>query len=63
MSRDAQRGRFEGKVAMVTGAGSGMGAAAARQLAAEGARAVVLADVNSEAAGTVAKELDRKSVV
>ncbi|MGW6099538.1 SDR family NAD(P)-dependent oxidoreductase [Streptomyces sp. NPDC055157] len=57
MSRDAQRGRFEGKVAMVTGAGSGMGAAAARQLAAEGARAVVLADVNSEAAGIVAKEL------
>ncbi|WP_326601557.1 SDR family NAD(P)-dependent oxidoreductase [Streptomyces sp. NBC_01800] len=57
MSRDAQQGRFEGKVAMVTGAGSGMGAAAARQLAAEGARAVVLADVNSEAAGIVAKGL------
>ncbi|MBA4864610.1 SDR family oxidoreductase [Streptomyces sp. PSKA54] len=57
MSRDAQRGRFEGKVAMVTGAGSGMGAAAARQLAAEGARAVVLADVNREAAAVVAKDL------
>jgi 3-oxoacyl-[acyl-carrier protein] reductase len=57
MSRDAQRGRFEGKVAMVTGAGSGMGAAAARQLAAEGARAVVLTDVNREAAAVVAKDL------
>ncbi|MFF4833398.1 SDR family NAD(P)-dependent oxidoreductase [Streptomyces sp. NPDC001315] len=57
MSGDARQGRFEGKVAMVTGAGSGMGAAIARQLAAEGARTVVLADVNGEAATAVAKEL------
>ncbi|MFC9427726.1 SDR family NAD(P)-dependent oxidoreductase [Streptomyces sp. NPDC056987] len=57
MDGGVRAGRFEGKVAMVTGAGSGMGAAAARQLAAEGAQAVVLADVNSEAASAVAKEL------
>lgn len=55
--RDVQADRFADKVAMVTGAGSGMGAAVARQLAAEGARAVVLADVNSEGAAAVAKEL------
>ncbi|MFF2846106.1 SDR family NAD(P)-dependent oxidoreductase [Streptomyces sp. NPDC058001] len=44
---------------MVTGAGSGIGAAVARQLAAESARAVVLADIDSQAAGAVAEELPR----
>ena len=43
-----------GQVALVTGAGSGLGAAIARLLAAHGAQ-VVLADVNKEAAGEVAK--------
>lgn len=40
---------FAGKVALVTGGGSGIGAAAARRLAGEGA-AVVVADVRQEAA-------------
>lgn len=54
---DGRTGRFAGKAAMVAGAGSGMGAAAARQLAAEGARAVVLVDLNGDGVEAVAKEL------
>ncbi|WP_030901202.1 SDR family NAD(P)-dependent oxidoreductase [Streptomyces sp. NRRL F-5126] len=42
-----QAARFTGRVAVVTGAASGIGAATARRLAAEGA-AVVLADVAEE---------------
>jgi NAD(P)-dependent dehydrogenase (short-subunit alcohol dehydrogenase family) len=45
-------GRLDGKVALITGAGSGMGLAAAQLFAAEGAR-VVVSDV-VEAAGTSA---------
>src|SRR5258708_1030443 len=47
---------FENKVALVTGAGSGMGLAAAQAFAAEGA-AVVLADVNESAAREAAEQL------
>ena len=39
--------RFEGKVAVVTGAASGIGAETARRFAREGAR-LVLADVDTE---------------
>jgi rhamnulose-1-phosphate aldolase/alcohol dehydrogenase len=44
------------RIALVTGAGSGIGAAVARRLAAEGA-CVILADRDLEAAGAVAKEI------
>jgi ketoreductase RED2 len=43
-------GQLEGKVAVVTGSSSGIGAAAARMMAAEGAR-IVLNSVSSVAAG------------
>ncbi len=48
--------RCEGKLVLVTGGGSGIGAATARQLVRDGAR-VVLADVNGEAAETVASDI------
>src|SRR5690606_26501266 len=47
---------FNGKVALVTGGGSGLGEASARDLAAHGAR-VVVADLNLEAAERVAGEI------
>ena len=58
-------GRLEGKVAIVTGAGSGIGEATARLMAREGA-SVVVADINraeaervaGELAGAVAAEVD-----
>ncbi len=48
--------RLAGKVAIVTGGGSGIGRACALRFAAEGAR-VVVADVRGEAAAAVAKEI------
>jgi NAD(P)-dependent dehydrogenase (short-subunit alcohol dehydrogenase family) len=49
--------RLEGKVAIVTGAGSGIGEATARLMAREGA-SVVVADINGTEAARVADELD-----
>jgi NAD(P)-dependent dehydrogenase (short-subunit alcohol dehydrogenase family) len=49
---------FEGKTAMVTGAGSGIGAEIARKLGLEGAR-VIVADLNEAAAGKVAEEIEK----
>ncbi|HEX3511062.1 MAG TPA: glucose 1-dehydrogenase [Solirubrobacteraceae bacterium] len=49
--------RLEGKAAFVTGGGSGIGAATARRLAAEGAR-VAIGDINEDGARAVAGELD-----
>lgn len=50
-------GRLDGKVAIVTGAASGLGAADARLMAAEGAR-VVLTDINAESGEAVAREIE-----
>ncbi len=47
---------FKGKVAVVVGAGSGIGAAISRQLAIEQAE-VVVADINGDAASQVAAEI------
>jgi NAD(P)-dependent dehydrogenase (short-subunit alcohol dehydrogenase family) len=46
-----------GRHVVVTGAGSGIGRALARRFAAEGARAVVVADIDGEAAQAVADEV------
>jgi meso-butanediol dehydrogenase/(S,S)-butanediol dehydrogenase/diacetyl reductase len=48
--------RFEGKVAIVTGGASGIGAATLRRLAAEGA-AVVCADINDDGGAAVVDEI------
>jgi NAD(P)-dependent dehydrogenase (short-subunit alcohol dehydrogenase family) len=49
-------GRFEGRVAILTGGGGGVGRATAHRLASEGC-AVVVADIAADAARTVADEL------
>lgn len=51
-------GRLDGRVAFITGAGRGIGAATALRMAEEGAR-VVLADIDIEGCKQVAAELNR----
>ena len=48
---------IQGKVAIVTGGASGIGAGLAKRFVAEGARGVVLADLNLERAQAVAEEI------
>jgi NAD(P)-dependent dehydrogenase (short-subunit alcohol dehydrogenase family) len=53
--------RFEGRVAVVTGGGSGIGLASARRLASEGAR-VVIADVEDTTGKAAADEINGEFV-
>ena len=56
MSNNIRAGRLDGKVAIVTGGGSGFGAGIAAKFVAEGAQ-VVVADINLQAALDVAATL------
>ena len=50
--------RLDGKVAVVTGAGSGIGAASALAMAKEGARVVVV-DVNEASAKAIVEQIEK----
>lgn len=53
----------KGKVVMVTGGAFGIGRALCRRFASEGAKAVIVADVNETGAKAVAQEIKGESVV
>jgi NAD(P)-dependent dehydrogenase (short-subunit alcohol dehydrogenase family) len=54
--------RLTGKVVVVTGGGNGIGRALCRRFAADGTKAIVVADVNEAAAGQVADEVGGTAV-
>jgi NAD(P)-dependent dehydrogenase (short-subunit alcohol dehydrogenase family) len=54
--------QVKGKVVVVTGGGNGIGRALCRRFASEGARSVIVADVQAAAAEQVAKEIGGKAI-
>jgi 3-oxoacyl-[acyl-carrier protein] reductase len=60
MTMNMMRKRFDGKVAIVTGAGQGMGRQVALDLAAEGAR-IVACDIVSEGLDSLQKDIEASS--
>jgi NAD(P)-dependent dehydrogenase (short-subunit alcohol dehydrogenase family) len=56
-TRPVAAGRLDGRVAVITGGGSGIGLASARRMAAEGAR-VVVADIDPVSGASAATEVD-----
>jgi len=53
---------LDGKVAIITGSATGLGAAIARRFAADGARTVI-SDINAEAAGATAATIDEAMAI
>ena len=51
--------RLEGKIAVITGGGSGIGEAISRRFASEGAQVIIL-DINDEQAKNVADSINGK---
>jgi NAD(P)-dependent dehydrogenase (short-subunit alcohol dehydrogenase family) len=56
-------GRFAGKIVLVTGAASGIGAAFARRVADEGAAGLALLDRNGDGLEALAKDLDCRALL
>ena len=55
--------KVENKVVVVTGGASGIGAALAQRFSSEGAKAVVVADLNEEGANHIASSINGYSAV